>query len=124
MRNVRRLEAEHLEPAELGELLPEAGPQAGRLDDDARDVADLVHHLRLIAEVSDEDDVARAHDEERARPRESREVPNVREAGQQQPVQVCRGEAVHEGGDAATARVAHAEWPFSAATSPRSASSY
>src|SRR5437763_6420688 len=124
MRDVRRLEADHLQATQLCELLPETGPQARWLDDDARDVADFVHHLRLIAEIGDQHDVAGADHQQRARAGESREVPDVGEAGQEQPVQVSRDEAVHEGGDATTPGVAHAERPFSAATSPRSASSY
>ena len=92
---------------------------------DAREIADLLRDLRLVAEVGD---AARRRagvtNEQRARAGESGEVADVGQAGEQQAVEVRRGEAVDERGDA-TRGVGQltALRPFSVATRPRSASS-
>ncbi len=124
MQDVRGLEAEHLQRAQLGELLPEARPEARRLDHDPREVPHLVGDLRLVTEVGDEHEVALAHDEKRARAREAGEIADVRQPGEQQTVEVRHREAVDERGHAARSGVGHARGPLSAATRPRSASSY
>ena len=123
MLDVRGLEAEHLDGAELRELLPKSGPQAGRLDGDPREVANFVHDLRLVPEVGDQDQIARGDHQQCAGARESGEIAYVGQTGEQQAVQVRRGEAVDERGHPTRTRIGHALPPRSAETSPRSASS-
>jgi hypothetical protein len=60
MDDVRRLEPQHLKAAHLCQLLPQPRPETRRLDDDARQIPDLVRDLGLVAEIGDEHDVALA----------------------------------------------------------------
>jgi hypothetical protein len=94
------------------------------LDHDAGKLADFLRHLRLIAEVGDQHDVALRDDEQRAGAGESREVPDIGKSGEQQSVQMRRGETVDERRHPTRAWVAHERAPFSVETRPRSASSY
>ena len=58
----------------------------------------------VVAEIGDEHDGASAHDEQCTRAGEPRQVADVRQAGQEQPVQVePHGEAAMRRGDAAAA---------------------
>src|SRR5205085_6111409 len=51
MQQVCALEANDLNRIQLRQLLPQAGPETLRLDDDARDIANFVGGLRLIAKI-------------------------------------------------------------------------
>jgi len=123
--DVRRLEPDDASGHQRGELRPEPRPEARRLDRNPGDVADLLRHLRLVAKIGDEHDLARRHDEQRTRPGEPREVADVREPGQQHAVDMRGGKLVHQRGNARGARIAHVIVPraVSVATSPRRASS-
>ena len=122
MQQMAGLEPDHLEVRQRRKLLPEPRPQALRLDRDAREIADLVADLRLIAEVGDEHDVAAADEQQRARPGKSGEVADVRQARDEQPVDMGRREAVGERRQAA--RDAGQARGASFRVRPRSASSY
>ena len=63
-----------------GKRAPQTRPQALRLDDHARHIADLGARLRLIAKVGDERGVPRRDQRERARAREAGHVSDVRQA--------------------------------------------
>ena len=86
MQQVSRLETNHLSGRHLRQLLPQPAPQTLRLDQHAGRVADLVGGLRLIAKIGDENRVALAHEEQRARTGESRQISNIREARHEQRV--------------------------------------
>ena len=126
MQHVRRLEPQHLDGRHRRQLLPEPRPQAGGLDRDPGDRPHLGDDLRLVAEVGDEDDVACRDDQQRAGSGEPGEVSDVRETGEQQSVEVCRRQAVHERGESHRPHVDHAPASRrrSSCTSPRKASSY
>ena len=80
MQQMSRLEADHLDVGQTRQLLPQTRPQALAFDADAREVADFVRDLRLISKIRDQDDVARADEQQRAGSRKPREITDVRKA--------------------------------------------
>src|SRR5437764_10332346 len=96
-----------LDMGQLGKTLPESNPQALRFDDDAREVADFVSRLRLISEISDEQRLARGHEEERAGPGKSTEAANVGGSAHQEPVEMRRDDRVRERRETPHAMVNH-----------------
>ena len=106
---MRRLEPDDLECAGLPPSSCQSPVQrlCGSIDD-AREIADFVHHLRLVAEVGEQHDVARRDEQQRARSREAGEVPDVRQARDEQPVEMRgrdgrrRAPARRAGGDQIT----------------------
>src|SRR4051812_9693972 len=97
---MRRLEPRHRHAGDLRELLPQSGPETLWLDRDARHVADLVARLRLIPEVADEQRVALRDEQEAAGAGESRQIADVRETRDEQPVDVGGGQSLRQRGEA------------------------
>ena len=61
--------------------------------------------LRLVAKIGDEHDVARRHEQQRARAGEAGEISDVRQARDEQPVEMRGREAVDERREAARAGI-------------------
>ena len=107
MQEMRGLEANDLERRQSGKLLPESRPETLRLDRDAREIADFLGDLGLVAEIRDEHDIALAHEEQRARPGETGQIANVGQARDEQPVHMGSRQTVGERRQSAPAGINH-----------------